>query len=185
MIVLVDSQDRAVGVGDKMDVHRRGLLHRAFSAFVFDSAGRLLLHQRSFGKYHCGGLWTNTCCSHPGPDEPVAAAGERRLAEEMGFSCALTPLFGFEYRAELDGGLVEHEYDHVLVGASDDTPAPDPEEVAAYEWVALDEVERRIHAHPERFTPWFKIALPRVVAALREPPPPVRRPHAAPGVPSS
>jgi len=175
MIVLVDSQDRAVGLGEKMDVHRRGLLHRAFSAFVFDAAGRLLLHQRAFGKYHCGGLWTNTCCSHPGPDETAAEAGERRLAEEMGFSCALTPLFGFEYRAELDHGLVEHEYDHVLVGTSDAVPAPDPEEVAAYEWVALDEVERRVHAHPERFTPWFRIALPRVVAALAS----SRRPVAA------
>ena len=158
-LVAVDADDREIGTIEKMAAHREGVLHRAFSVFVLDDAGRLLLQQRAQAKYHSGGLWSNTCCSHPRPGESVLDAAHRRLQEEMGFDCPLEAAFGFVYRAHLDHGLVEHEYDHVLIGRHAGDPAPDPAEVDGWKWEALADVRDAVAAHPETFTVWFRTAL--------------------------
>jgi len=159
IVILVDERDRERGAAAKHAVHRTGELHRAFSVFVFDSTGRLLLQQRAGIKYHSGGRWTNTCCGHPRPGEDIVDAGERRLSEEMGFGAGLRHVGAFTYRAEVGGGLVEHEFDHVLVGAFDGEPAPAPAEVDAWRWLSPQTALAECTAHPERFTPWFAQAL--------------------------
>jgi isopentenyl-diphosphate delta-isomerase len=164
-LVLVDRNDEAIGVGGKEMVHREGQLHRAFSVFVFDASGRLLLQQRAEEKYHSGGLWSNTCCSHPGPGEPVVSAARRRLQEEMGFSCSLRPVFGFVYRVELENDIIEHEYDHVLVGNYEGTVKPNPEEVAGWKWVDPLEVMKELKSDGSCYTYWFKIAFERLLAS--------------------
>jgi isopentenyl-diphosphate delta-isomerase len=158
LVVLVDAQDRAVGTASKLDAHRSGALHRAFSVFVFDRRGRLLLQRRALAKYHSGGLWTNTCCGHPRPGEAVSDAAVRRLREEMGIACPLRPAGAFTYRASL-GELEEHEFDHVLVGRFDGDPRPEPDEVAAWRWAAPDDLSRELAEAPGRFTAWFGRAL--------------------------
>jgi len=160
-VILVDEQDRATGEMEKLEAHRLGLLHRAFSVFVFDSFGRLLLQRRAWGKYHSPGLWTNTCCSHPRAGEETEAAAHRRLQEEMGFDCPVRHAFGFTYRAEL-GDLIEHEYDHVFVGTWDGIPLPAPEEVAGCKYWELDEIERGLESQHEQFTAWFRLIWPRI-----------------------
>jgi len=132
-VVLVDERDREVGTAPKLAAHEDGALHRAFSVFVLNGHGELLLQRRADTKYHSAGLWTNTCCGHPRPGEPVAAAARRRLREEMGFDCEPAPAGTFVYRAEV-GGLVEHEYDHVFVGRHETDPLPDPAEVSEWRW---------------------------------------------------
>lgn len=159
IVILVDERDRERGAAPKLAVHRTGELHRAFSVFVFDSTGRLLLQQRAGTKYHSGGLWTNTCCGHPRPGEDIVDAGERRLSEEMGFGAGLRHAGAFTYRAEVGGGLVEHEFDHVLVGTFDGEPAPAPAEVDAWRWLSPQTALAECTAYPERFTPWFAQAL--------------------------
>ena len=158
-VVLVDAADRVVGAAAKLDAHRSGVLHRAFSVFVFDSQGSLLLQQRARGKYHSGGLWTNTCCGHPRPGEATAAAAARRLREEMGIACAVRDAGWFVYRAEVGGGLVEHELDHVFVGRSDREPSPAPAEVAGWRRVPLADLRSELDRMPARFTAWFPRAL--------------------------
>ncbi len=167
-VVLVDQEGRPVGTADKMAAHRQALLHRAFSVFVFDSQGRMLIQRRNRSKYHSGGLWSNTCCSHPRPGEGVAEAAHRRLQEEMGFDCDLREVLQFTYRAEFDNGLTEHEYDHVLLGTFDGSPAPDPAEVEDWEWVAPAELLARMEEHPGQYTPWFRLIAERVIDALEE-----------------
>lgn len=159
-IVLVDKDDRETGTSEKLAAHEKNLLHRAFSVFIFRGS-ELLLQQRAAGKYHCPGLWTNTCCSHPRPGEDVVAAGERRLSEEFGFHASLKDLGWFHYNAHFDNGLSENEIDHVLIGTvgADTVPAPNPEEIQAWRWVTIDALEAEVAAHPERFTPWLKPAL--------------------------
>ena len=154
-VILVDKDDVECGDMEKMQAHERGVLHRAFSLFVFNHQGALLLQRRAHGKYHSGGLWTNTCCSHPRPGESILGAAQRRLVEEMGFVCDLTHRFTFEYRAELGNGLIEHEVDHVFSGHYEGSVSPDPVEVAEYQYVEADELARQIQAQPERFTPWL------------------------------
>ena len=158
-LIAVDEHDREIGTVEKMAAHRQGLLHRAFSIFVFDDADRLLLQRRARGKYHSGGLWSNTCCSHPRVGESLLDASHRRMREEMGFDCPLDPVFSFLYRATLGGGLVEHEYDHVLAGRFQGTPAPDANEVEDWEWASLPVVRSRLADNPNAFTTWFKQAL--------------------------
>jgi isopentenyl-diphosphate delta-isomerase len=160
-VVLVDENDAEVGTEEKLRAHLDGRLHRALSVFVADSAGRLLLQRRAAGKYHSGGQWTNTCCSHPRPGEPVDAAARRRLAEEMGMECELLPAFRFVYRADVGGGLTEAEYDHVFVGRFDGEPSPNPDEVDGWRWASLRELAAELAAEPERFTPWFRIVMGR------------------------
>lgn len=157
-VILVDGEDVPIGVREKQDAHVVGLLHRAFSIFVFDSQGRTLLQRRAFSKYHSGGLWSNTCCSHPRPGESTAAAAQRRLFEEMGFNCPLETAFSFVYRADVGGGLIEHEYDHVFIGTFDGVAAPDPGEVEDWRWVHPRQLEREARVRPDRFTFWFHVA---------------------------
>jgi len=156
LLILVDQLDREIGVGEKMAVHRSGQLHRAFSIFVTNSRGEILLQQRAWSKYHSGGLWTNTCCSHPRPGELVIEAAHRRLQEEMGFDCELQELFSFIYHAKLEGGLIEHEYDHVLLGKFDGTPIVNPLEVANWRWIDAKTLEKEINDRPDRFTYWLR-----------------------------
>jgi isopentenyl-diphosphate delta-isomerase len=164
-IVLVDEHDRPVGTSDKLAAHQRGgVLHRAFSVFLFDAQGRMLLQQRAATKYHFANLWTNACCSHPRPGEAVAEAARRRVREELGIDVPLTPALTFVYRAEDPAsGLTEHEYDHVFVGRLDGEPAPNPAEVSAVEWIDPAALLRDVRARPERYTPWFRIVLDRVL----------------------
>jgi isopentenyl-diphosphate Delta-isomerase len=166
-VILVDGDDREVGTEERMRAHREGLRHRAFSIFVFDRAGRLLLQRRAAGKYHSGGLWSNTCCSHPLPGESVLSAAHRRLREEMGFDCPLQPSFTFVYKAALDGGVIEHEVDHVLIGEFDGEPSPDPEEVHGWRWQSFDDVVVDVRGRPEQYTVWFKQALERAPEHFR------------------
>lgn len=158
-VILVDARDTPIGTADKLEAHRSGRLHRAFSVFVFNDRDELLLQRRADHKYHSGGLWSNTCCSHPRPGEETESAARRRLGEEMGFSCPLEPVSAMVYRADVGSGLVEHEYDHLLIGRWNGTPRPDPGEVSEWRWIAvralLDEVVRQ----PRRFTYWFRVAL--------------------------
>jgi len=158
-VILVDPDDRELGAAPKLDVHHSGALHRAFSIFVFDERGALLLQRRARGKYHSGGLWTNTCCGHPRPGEATADAGRRRLREEMGFTCPLTPVGTFTYRATVGDGLVEHELDHVLVGQHGGVPIPDPAEVSAWRRMPVPELEDALRRTPGRFTAWLRLAL--------------------------
>ena len=164
MLIAVDEQDHETGVVDKVTAHRDGILHRAFSIFVFDEADRLLLQRRARDKYHSGGLWTNTCCSHPRAGESVLDAAHRRLREEMGFDCPLQAVFGFVYRAALDGGLVEHEFDHVVVGRFPGEPVPDVREVEDWKWEPVSAVRSRLAEDPEVFTAWFRPALDGLLA---------------------
>ena len=158
-VILVDEQNREVGADEKLRAHQRGAPHRAFSVFVFDRRGRLLMQRRAAGKYHSAGLWSNTACGHPRPGETTGEAARRRLREEMGFDCELREAFEFIYRAELDGALVEHEYDHVFVGEYSGQPAPDPSEVEAWRWVSLGELRRDLRTEPARYTFWLKVAV--------------------------
>lgn len=165
MLILVDENDNPVGEGEKMDVHRRGLLHRCFSIFVFDPGGRALMQKRAATKYHSGGLWTNTCCSHPRVGEELEEAIHRRLVEEMGFDCALEKALTFIYRAELDRGLTEHEYDHLYVGTYDGPLTPSPEEADGYAWEPVASVEAEMRERPERYTVWSILALEKLLSA--------------------
>ena len=163
-VILVDEEDREVGTVEKMEAHRTIRRHRAFSVFVFNSQGELMLQKRAETKYHSGQLWTNTCCSHPKPGESVAEAAQRRLQEEMGFDCELKEIFSFTYQAQLDRDLFEHEYDHVLVGSYDGNPTPDQEEVEDWKWIGLEALTRNVREKPEHYTCWFKISIDRVIA---------------------
>ncbi len=158
-VVLVDERDRELGQADKLEAHRAGTLHRAFSLFVFDAAGRVLLQRRAEGKYHSAGRWSNTCCGHPRPGEGTEAAARRRLNEEMGVDCELERVGRFVYRAAVGGDLVEHEVDHVLIGRFDGEPRPDPREVSEWRWVDLGALVQDAAAHPERYTVWLPGAL--------------------------
>lgn len=159
MLIAVDRHDRETGRVEKMRAHRDGVLHRAFSIFVFDRADRVLLQRRARGKYHSAGLWSNTCCSHPRAGESLLDAAHRRLREEMGFDCGLEAVFSFVYRATLGAGLVEHEFDHVLVGRFVGAPAPDEREVEDWRWATVPTVQSQLAANPGAYTAWFKLAL--------------------------
>ena len=156
-VILVNEKDEPIGLMGKMEAHEKGLLHRAFSVFIFNSQGELLLQQRAASKYHSPNLWTNTCCSHPRIGETNQQAGERRLEEEMGLKDPLKEVFSFVYNAPFDNGLIEYEYDYVLVGYSDAIPQINPEEVASWKWLSLEAVKEDILQAPEQYTAWFKI----------------------------
>ncbi|MFN3916582.1 MAG: isopentenyl-diphosphate Delta-isomerase [Flavobacteriales bacterium] len=162
-VILVDEQDNPLGLMEKMEAHEKGVLHRAFSVFVFNSNREMLLQQRAFGKYHSGGLWTNTCCSHPRNGESAEEAAHRRLQEEMGFDCALKKVFYFIYKKDLDNHLTEHEFDHVFIGTYDGVPNINPEEVQSYKFVAMSELLQDVKNNGESYTEWFKICLEEVV----------------------
>lgn len=161
-VILVNPTDEPIGTMEKMEAHEKGLLHRAFSVFIFNEAGEMLLQQRAMDKYHSSGLWTNACCSHPMPGETTIAAASRRLREEMGFNTSLQETFSFIYRTDFDNGLVEYEVDHVLTGVYNGPIFPDAHEVQAYAYIKMEEIRRQISEQPERFTSWFKIAFPKL-----------------------
>lgn len=156
-VILVDAHDQEQGLMEKMEAHRQGLLHRAFSVFVLNEKGELMVQQRAKEKYHSGTLWTNTCCSHPRAGETAEQAAHRRLMEEMGFDCPIKKVLEFTYRAELDKGMIEHEYDHLFIGEYNGEPNLNPEEVMDWKWMRIDELSADIQDRPEQYTAWFKI----------------------------
>jgi isopentenyl-diphosphate delta-isomerase len=161
MLILVDQNDQPIGVEEKLAAHRKGKLHRAFSVFVFNSRGELLLQKRAQHKYHSGGAWTCACDGHPRPGELTIDAARRRLEEEMGFDCHLEEALHFTYRTELDNDLIEHEYDYILVGRFDGEPTPDPEEASDWKWISQEALKKDLQKNPERYASWFKIAIER------------------------
>jgi isopentenyl-diphosphate Delta-isomerase len=162
-IVLVDEHDKKIGVDDKMSAHKKGKLHRAFSIFIFNSKGKLLIQKRAEDKYHCGGLWSNTVCSHPRPDESIINAAHRRLKEEMGFDRPLKGLFKFHYRKEFDNGLIENEIDHVFVGTFNGEPNINQKEVGGWRWVSTDDLMKDMQNNPEKYTYWLKKSFKKVL----------------------
>ncbi len=161
-VILVDENDQEVGVLEKMEAHEKALLHRAFSVFIFNDEGKMLMQKRAISKYHSGGLWTNACCSHPRPNETVFAAANRRLQEEMGFETTLKPAFQFTYKAAFDNGLTEYEYDHVFVGTFNGEIFLNAKEADSYSFTFINDVEVNVQQNPLLYTEWFKIALPKV-----------------------
>ncbi|MBQ5957580.1 MAG: isopentenyl-diphosphate Delta-isomerase [Bacteroidales bacterium] len=162
-VVLVNEQDQQIGIMEKMAAHIVPRLHRAFSIFIFNSKGELLLQQRALSKYHSPGLWTNTCCSHPCDGETLEQATSRRLMEEMGMHCEMHEVFTFIYKAPVGLGLIEHEFDHVWFGKTDEVPQINPEEVASWKYMNLEDLQADIKAHPELYTEWFKISFDEIL----------------------
>lgn len=158
-VVLVDEQDREVGIMEKLEAHRKGVLHRAISVFVFNPAGDLILQQRALHKYHGGGLWTNTCCSHPYPGEAPADAARRRLRQEMGIDAEIKYSHCFIYQADVGNGLWEHELDHVFTCTFDGMPALNPEEAMAWRYISMDALRQEVNLRPTEFSAWLRIIL--------------------------
>ena len=167
-VILVNENDEEIGLMEKMEAHEKGLLHRAFSVFVFNDKGEMLIHQRAKHKYHSGGLWTNACCSHPRKGETSEEAAHRRLMEEMGFDCEIKKAFEFAYKAELDKGLSEHEYDHVFLGRFNGEPNINPEEVENYKWIDQQTLLQDVNKEPDSYTEWFKMAIEKVYNHLEK-----------------
>lgn len=161
-VILVDNQDNQIGLMEKMEAHEKALLHRAFSVFLFNTKGEMLLQRRAFTKYHSGGLWTNACCSHPRPGETNLQAANRRTFEELGIRPAIKPAFSFTYKAAFDNGLTEHEFDHVFVGTYEGPIDPNPEEVSEYCYKSVADIRLQMQQDPHHFTEWFKIAFDEV-----------------------
>ncbi len=161
-VILVTEQDEAIGTMEKMEAHQKGALHRAFSVFIFDSKGRMLLQKRAAEKYHGALLWSNTCCSHPYPEEKVELAAKRRLQEEMGFDTKLENIFSFIYCETVENNLVEHEYDHVFVGEYEGKISLNEKEVDDFAYKNMSDIKRSIIDQPDDYTKWFKIVLPRI-----------------------
>jgi isopentenyl-diphosphate delta-isomerase len=166
-VILVNEQDEQTGTIEKMEAHRKALLHRAFSVFIFNAKGEMLLQQRAIGKYHSPGLWTNACCSHPRPGETVEMAANRRLKEEMGIDTSLEKVFDFIYRTEFDNGLTEFEFDHVYSGVYNGQIQPDKQEVKDYCFRSLEDIEEDLTRRSEKYTSWFKIAFPAIRVKLK------------------
>jgi len=166
-VILVDEQDNPIGLMPKMEAHEKGVLHRAFSVFILNDAGELMLQQRALHKYHSPGLWTNTCCSHQRNGETNISAGKRRLQEEMGFVAELREVTSFIYKAPFDNGLTEHELDHIMIGKYNDVPNINPEEVADWKWMSIDAVREDILQHPEHYTVWFIIIFERFYEQIK------------------
>ncbi|TAJ47774.1 MAG: isopentenyl-diphosphate Delta-isomerase [Chitinophagaceae bacterium] len=162
-VILVDEHDVLTGTMEKMAAHEKAVLHRAFSVFIFNAQGDMLLQQRAKDKYHSGGLWTNSCCSHPRPGEETLAAATRRLREELGFETTLEKIFDFVYKADFDNGLTEYEFDHVYVGYHDGGINPDTKEVSDYVYMSMQQIEDALQTKPAEYTAWFHIAFPKVL----------------------
>jgi len=161
-VILVDKNDKPLGVAKKMEAHQKGLLHRAFSVFIFNSKGEMLLQQRALHKYHSGGLWTNACCSHPNPGEETSAAAQRRLKEEMGFEVPVEKVFDFMYKSVLDNGLTEYEFDHVFAGEYNGQVNFNKNEVMDFCYKDMQEISNSLQTHPEKYTAWFHLAFPGI-----------------------
>lgn len=173
-IVLVNSEDQVVGLEEKLKAHQLGLLHRAFSVFIYrknledSNVIEFLLQQRHVNKYHCGGLWSNACCSHPRLNEDIILAGQRRLKEELAIEISLKKVGAFQYKAAFDNGLTEHEFDHVLLGEYDgvQTIVLDPQEAQDFRWISTERLQRELNLYAEHYTPWFKRAFQLVLEDL-------------------
>lgn len=161
-IPLVDKEDNVVDKMEKIKAHKQGRLHRAFSILVFDKDGRLLIQQRNIEKYHCGGFWSNTCCSHPNYGEELEKAVHRRLKEEMGFDCEMEKQFDFVYEKKFDNGLIEHELDHVYFGEYNGKINTNPDEVQDYKRISLKELKKDINAYPKDYTYWFRKIIKKI-----------------------
>lgn len=163
-VILVNEQDEPIGITDKMQSHREGLLHRAFSVFIFNQKGEMLLQRRALNKYHSGGLWSNACCSHPKPGDETLTAAKIRLKGEMGFETELEKIFDFTYKTEFDNGLTEYEIDHVFVGSYDGKIEFNKDEIMDYCYKNINEIEQSLLTHPGKFTTWFQLAFPGVLS---------------------
>jgi isopentenyl-diphosphate Delta-isomerase len=162
-LILVDSEDIVLGKMEKSIVHQKGILHRAFSVFIFNSKGQMLIQQRANEKYHSGGLWTNACCSHPRFGENLNDAVKRRLYEEIGLHCSTTFAFSFQYKAEFENGLIENEFDHVYIGVSDDQPVPDFSEVKDWKYEEVSSIQQNLKENPSEYTVWFRLCFEQVL----------------------
>ncbi len=167
-VVLVDEKDTFIGTMDKMEAHEKGVLHRAFSIFILNKKNEMLLQRRALTKYHSGGLWTNTCCSHQRKGETTLEAGKRRLEEEMGFTVPLKTLFSFIYKVPFDNGLTEHEFDYVLLGYFEGEPIINPEEVEDWDWVSLENINKELRENPKKYTFWFKIGFEKFYKHIKD-----------------
>lgn len=167
-VILVDEKDNSIGTMEKLKAHKMGVLHRAFSIFLFNDMGELLLQKRNNSKYHSGGLWTNTCCSHPKPGETLKQVALTRLFEEMGIKVEIEFAFSFIYKVKFENGLTENEFDHVFVGNFNENPEINPEEVSDWRYESLRSINIEIKQNPSSFTEWFKIALPALENHLSE-----------------
>lgn len=167
-VILVDKNDNSIGIMEKMEAHVKAELHRAFSVFIFNSKGELLLQRRAAHKYHSPSLWTNTVCSHPREGETTDGAAHRRIFEEMGMDCDFKEVFCFLYKANVGQGLIEHEYDHVFIGKSDNVPVPNADEVDEWKYIKIVDLLSDIDANPDDYTVWFKIALAEVLKNLKD-----------------
>lgn len=175
-VVLVDEcgrdlfdQDGRLSIMEKIKVHCLGVLHSAVSVFIFNDRNELLLQKRAASKYHSPGKWTNTCCTHPSPEETPISSAQRRLREEMGLVAVLTEVFTFSYKADVDNGLIENEFDHVFLGISNQKPSPNPAEVSDWSWVTIEELKQELIGHPERYSAWLQQCFSKVVnCKLRE-----------------
>jgi len=168
-VILVDDKNIPIGTMDKIEVHQKGLLHRAFSIFIFNDKGEMLLQQRSISKFHSGGLWSNTCCSHPEPGETIHEAAVKRLHEEMGFATELTEVFQFIYKMEFDNGLTEFEFHHVFIGKFNEAIYPDNIEVRDHFFMSMDDIHSSIELFPDKYTEWFRITFPKLEKHLSPP----------------
>lgn len=162
-VILVNNDDTERGTMEKMEAHLKGELHRAYSVFIFNSKKELLLQRRAINKYHSGGLWTNTCCSHPQPGENMNESARKRLIEEMGIDCVLKNVFHFIYKIKLDNELIEHELDHVFIGLNDESPEINLQEAMEWKYVEINEIKKSLELNPESYTVWFKIIFERVL----------------------
>lgn len=167
-VILVNEQDQPIGLMPKLEAHQKAVLHRAFSVFILNDLNEIMLQQRAHQKYHSPLLWTNTCCSHQREGESNIEAGKRRLFEEMGFKAELTELFHFIYKAPFDNGLTEHELDHVMIGRYNGQPQINPEEVEAWKWMSIEDVQSDMQKHPENYTVWFRIIFDEFYHYLEE-----------------
>ncbi len=161
-VILVDVNDTQIGVMGKMEAHEKGLLHRAFSVFIFNAKGEMLLQQRAMSKYHSGGLWTNACCSHPYPEEDIVRAVQRRLKEELGFENSIEKIGDFVYKANFDNGLIEHEFDHVFAGEYEGKINFNKAEVMDICYKEIQEISNSLQTHPHQYTAWFHLAFPKI-----------------------
>ena len=167
-VVLVNSQDKTLGVCEKMEAHQKGLLHRAFSVFLFNNNNEWLLQQRADTKYHSASLWSNTCCSHPKPNENNLDAAYRRLKEETGIITSLEYKFNFQYKCDFDNGLVEHELDHIFIGKVNKFPQPNPNEISQMKFIPFDLLDEDINQNPDNYTVWFKLLYKRVWSIIND-----------------
>lgn len=165
-VILVNESDHQIGVMEKMEAHEKAILHRAFSVFLFNNKGEMMLQRRALTKYHSAGLWTNACCSHPRPGETALEAAQRRTMEELGIHPQIQHIFSFMYKAAFDNGLTEHEFDHVFIGQWNDDVHLNPEEVAEVRYLTIEEIRSDMQENPEQYTAWFKIAFDQVTSHL-------------------